>query len=187
MQSGPGRLLVGAIGLVVLGVGAYLVYKGATKKFLEDLTGTGGHREVSTAIRYLGMVGYIAKGIAVAVLGGLFVYAAAQADASEATGLDGAFRTIGEQPFGQVLLRPDGPRHRSKSCCSLLPPSACTCLPGPATSGCSAASGVAVRRWRAESRHSRTAPARPPGHQVGDVARLMGGCPPRAWWLRWVL
>lgn len=104
VQSGPGRALVGVAGLVVLGVGAYLVYKGATKKFLEDLNGTGGRREISTAVRYLGMVGYIAKGAAVAVLGGLFVYAAVRGDASEATGLDGAFRTIAEQPFGTVLL-----------------------------------------------------------------------------------
>lgn len=104
VQSGPGRVLVGLAGLVVIGVGAYLVYKGATKKFLEDLEGTGGRREISTAVRYLGMVGYIAKGAAVVVLGGLFVFAAVRGDASEATGLDGAFRTIGEQPFGTVLL-----------------------------------------------------------------------------------
>ncbi len=104
VQSTGGRVLVGAVGLVVLGVGAYLVYKGATKKFLEDLQGTGRSREVSKAIRVLGTAGYVAKGVAVAVLGVLLVYAAAQADAAEATGLDGAFRTIGEQPFGQVLL-----------------------------------------------------------------------------------
>lgn len=104
VQSGPGRVLVGVAGLVVVGVGGYLVYKGATKKFLEDLAGTGGRSEVSTAIRYLGMIGYVAKGIAIAVLGGLFVYAAARGDATEATGLDGAFRTIGEQPYGMVLL-----------------------------------------------------------------------------------
>jgi len=104
VESGPGRLLVGAIGLVVVGVGGYLVHKGATKKFLEDLTGTGGSREISSAIRNLGMVGYIAKGIAIAVLGALFVFAAVRQNASGATGLDGAFRTIGEQPFGPVLL-----------------------------------------------------------------------------------
>ncbi len=104
VQSGPGRLLVGVAGLVVIGVGGYLVYKGATKKFLEDLTGTSGSHEIGTAIRYLGMAGYIAKGIAIVVLGGIFVFAALQADASEATGLDGAFRTIGEQPFGPYLL-----------------------------------------------------------------------------------
>ncbi len=104
VQSGPGRLLVGVIGVVVLAVGGYLVHKGVTKKFLEDLTGTGGQKEVSTAIRWLGTVGYVAKGVAIAVLGGIFVFAAVRGDASEATGLDGAFRTIGEQPFGPVLL-----------------------------------------------------------------------------------
>ncbi len=104
VQSGPGRLLGGVAGRVGIGVGGYLVYKGATKKFLEDLSGTSSKQEVGTAIRYLGMVGYIAKGIAVVVLGGILVFAALRADASEATGLDGAFRTIGEQPFGPFLL-----------------------------------------------------------------------------------
>jgi hypothetical protein len=104
VQSTAGRVLVGVVGLVVLGVGAYLVYKGATKKFLEDLQGTGGSREVSKAIRVLGTAGYVAKGVAVGVLGALLVFAAVRADATDATGLDGAFRTIGEQPFGQVLL-----------------------------------------------------------------------------------
>lgn len=104
VQDAAGRVLVGAVGLVVLGVGAYLVWKGATKKFLEDLQGTGGQREVSKAIRGLGTAGYVAKGVAIAVLGALVVFAAVRADAAEATGLDGAFRTIGEQPFGQVLL-----------------------------------------------------------------------------------
>ncbi len=103
-SGGLGRLLVGVAGAVVIGVGIYLVYKGGTKKFLEDLSGTGSSPEVSKAVRVLGQVGYIAKGAAVAVLGGLFVFAAVRGDASEATGLDGAFRTIGEQPFGTVLL-----------------------------------------------------------------------------------
>jgi hypothetical protein len=104
VQNGAGRLLVGVAGAVVIGVGVYLVHKGATKKFLEDLSGTGSSPEVGKAVRVLGQVGYVAKGAAVAVLGGLFVFAAVRGDASEATGLDGAFRTIGEQPFGTVLL-----------------------------------------------------------------------------------
>jgi hypothetical protein len=98
-----GQVIVSVIGLVVLGVGGYHVYKGWAKKFLEDLSGgTGG--TVGRAVVRLGMFGYVAKGVALAVVGVLFVVAAIQSDPSEATGLDGALNTLREQPFGVFLL-----------------------------------------------------------------------------------
>jgi len=103
MESGPGRVLVGVIGVCVVAAGAYQVHKGATKKFLEDLRGTGGGT-VGTAVERLGMVGYIARGSALALVGVLFVVAAVKQQPGEATGLDGALRTLREQPYGAVLL-----------------------------------------------------------------------------------
>ena len=52
----------------------------------------------------LGKVGYIAKGVAIAIVGGLFCYAAITHDAKKSGGLDQALQTVLEQPFGQVLL-----------------------------------------------------------------------------------
>jgi hypothetical protein len=98
-----GQLIVGAIGLTIIGVGVFHVYKGWTKKFREDLVTTGAGA-VSKAVVRLGQVGYIAKGVALGVLGGLFVYAAATSDADKAGGLDDALKTIRDQPFGVVLL-----------------------------------------------------------------------------------
>lgn len=103
MESGPGRVLVGLVGLGVVAVGAYQVHKGATKKFLQDLRGTGGGT-VGTAVVRLGMVGYVARGSALVIVGVLFVLAAVRQQPGQATGLDGALRTLGEQPFGRVLL-----------------------------------------------------------------------------------
>ena len=103
MQSGAGRVLVAAIGLAVVAVGVYHVVKGAKKKFLADLKGNaGGH--VGRAVVRLGQVGYVAKGIALGVVGLLLVVAAAKSDSSQATGLDGALKTLGEQPGGPVVL-----------------------------------------------------------------------------------
>lgn len=100
LMSQPfGQVLVGLVGVGVLGVAGYHVYKGWKKKFLEDLTGHPG-----TFATNAGRAGYIAKGIALAVVGALFVLAALHANSQEATGLDGAVRTLGNQPFGQVLL-----------------------------------------------------------------------------------
>ncbi|GAA4724184.1 DUF1206 domain-containing protein [Isoptericola chiayiensis] len=103
LQLPGGRWIVAAAGLVIVGVGVYHVVKGARKKFVEDLRSTGGGA-VGTAVVRLGQVGYIAKGVALAVLGGLFVLAGWQSDADQAGGLNQALQTIREQPFGTVLL-----------------------------------------------------------------------------------
>ena len=50
------------------------------------------------------VVGYIAKGIALAVVGVLFVTAAVQNSSTNATGLDGALRSMREQAVGSWLL-----------------------------------------------------------------------------------
>lgn len=99
MSHTGGQFLVGALGLGVVGVGGYHVYKGWKKTFLEDLEGHPG----TWAVR-AGRIGYVAKGVALIVVGVLFVVAAIRQKPSEATGLDGALRTLREAPAGQVLL-----------------------------------------------------------------------------------
>lgn len=99
LQHTGGRLLVAVIGMVVIGVGGYHVVKGWTKKFLQDLSGNPGILATRA-----GVVGYVAKGIALAVVGALFVIAAVQNSSSKATGLDGALRSLRQQPFGPWLL-----------------------------------------------------------------------------------
>jgi Domain of Unknown Function (DUF1206) len=94
-----GRLLVAVIGVVIIGVGGYHVMKGWTRKFLQDLAESPGI--VATRA---GVVGYVAKGVALAVVGVLFVSAAAQNSASKATGLDGALRSLRQQAVGPWLL-----------------------------------------------------------------------------------
>lgn len=99
-----GAALVIIAGLVVLGVGLYSIYNGATKRFKEDLEAGTGFGNVGTAIVGAGMSGYIARGIAFAILGILIVVAGWKSDPEQAAGLDAALRTLGEQPFGSVLL-----------------------------------------------------------------------------------
>jgi Domain of Unknown Function (DUF1206) len=94
-----GRILVGAIGVAIIVAGARLAYRGIKKKFLRDLSGS-----VGTGVVRLGQVGYIAKGIALAIIGVLFGLAAITYDPNKAGGLDTALRTLREQPFGPVLL-----------------------------------------------------------------------------------
>jgi hypothetical protein len=99
MQSGWGKAVVVLVGLAVIAVGGYHVYKGATKRFLKDLRVAGG--DATTAA---GVVGYVAKGVVFALAGVLVIVAILQADPAKSTGLDGAVKALGAAPFGQVLL-----------------------------------------------------------------------------------
>ncbi|MEV5041403.1 DUF1206 domain-containing protein [Microbacterium sp. LMI1x-1-1.1] len=103
LLSTPGGVfLVVAIGLVVIGIAGYLVFKGATRRFERDLSlpsGTAGR-----GVRILGTVGYIARGVAFAGVGVLFLVGAATNDPEKSTGLDGALRSFAELPAGKILL-----------------------------------------------------------------------------------
>jgi hypothetical protein len=99
-----GRLIIGAVGLVLIGVGIYHVYKGVTKKFLEEIDLREAPATATRWITRLGQVGFPAKGVALGLVGGLLDYAAITYDPKKASGLDGAMRTILQAPFGAVLL-----------------------------------------------------------------------------------
>jgi hypothetical protein len=99
MAQPGGRLLVGVVGLVVIGVGAYHAHKGWTKRFLQDLEEHPG-----TWATRSGRLGYLAKGVALAIVGVLFVAAAVRKRAEEASGLDGALKALRDAPFGPWLL-----------------------------------------------------------------------------------
>jgi hypothetical protein len=99
-----GQWLVALVGLVVVGVGIGLVVTGWTESFArnldsEALTGTAG-----AAYLVLGRVGHIAKGIAIGIVGGLFVYAGIDHDSSEGGGLDQALQKVLRAPAGPYLL-----------------------------------------------------------------------------------
>ncbi|MBG6238536.1 hypothetical protein IWX78_001508 [Mycetocola sp. CAN_C7] len=102
LASPGGVFVVVLLGLGVIAVGVYFVVKGARKKFLQDINLPAG--KTGRTVTRLGQVGYIAKGVAIVVVGILFCVAAITSDPSEATGLDGALKTLAELPLGAVIL-----------------------------------------------------------------------------------
>lgn len=94
-----GMVLVVAVAAVIAGVGIASVVKGLRRRFTEDLRDGG-----SRAVVILGAVGYVAKGLALVVVGVLFAWSAVTHDPDTAGGLDAAFRTVKQQPFGATLL-----------------------------------------------------------------------------------
>ena len=98
LETPGGVILLVVLGLGVIAIGVYFVVKGAKKKFLDDITGRGRATVVT------GTIGYIAKGIAIGVVGILFIVAAFTADATKATGLDGALKSLAALPLGVLVL-----------------------------------------------------------------------------------
>jgi len=97
-----GVVLLVLIGLVILGVGIAFVVRGIRRDFEKQLSLPAG--KAGDGIRVLGTVGYIAKGVAVAVVGVLFVVAAFTHDPEKAGGLDAALKSLAALPFGQLIL-----------------------------------------------------------------------------------
>jgi hypothetical protein len=99
-----GRWLVALAGLIVLGIGIGFVVYGARRKFEKNLNTTAMKPTIRQGVTRLGQVGYIAKGVAFAIVGVLLFDAAIADTATRSRGLDGALRTLAQQPYGGLLL-----------------------------------------------------------------------------------
>ena len=74
------------------------------KSFVEEIDTSSMPPVSREGVARLGQVGYIAKGVAVGLVGGLLGYAALTFERQQAPGLDGALQPILAQPFGRFLL-----------------------------------------------------------------------------------
>lgn len=104
MRLPLGSVLVALVGIAVIGFALWLAYKGLSERFTKRLD-VGGHTGRSgQAFVTFGKVGYVSKGAALAVVGGLFVWAAVAHDPDKSGGLDQALHTVLRQPYGPVIL-----------------------------------------------------------------------------------
>jgi hypothetical protein len=99
-----GALLVGAVAVAVVAVGAYTLVRGITGGFMKDIDLPAAPDRWEPVIEIIGRVGYVAKGIAFGLVGVLLWQAATSADVSTATGLEGAMTAIAEVAAGPWLL-----------------------------------------------------------------------------------
>jgi hypothetical protein len=99
-----GQWIVGAAGVVFIGVALYQGYKGISRKFLdEDKTEEMGPtaRKWITAI---GVIGHLARMVAFGLIGIFVVKAAIDYAPKKAVGLDGALAKLAHHSYGTVLL-----------------------------------------------------------------------------------
>jgi hypothetical protein len=99
-----GRWLVGAAGLVLLGVALYQLRRGLAKKFLDDSSIGRLQQPFATWLTTLGVVGHVARGVVFGLVGAFLVKAAWDYRANEAIGLDGALAKLYNGAYGSVLL-----------------------------------------------------------------------------------
>lgn len=102
MPGGP--LLVGALGIGVIVVAGFLVHRGWKEKFRSKLDVDGRTGKDGRAYVLFGKLGYLSKGVAIAVVGLLFLYAAVTHDANKSGGLDQALHKVLQQPYGAPVL-----------------------------------------------------------------------------------
>lgn len=104
MALPAGPVLVGIVAAVVIGIGVAEVRRGVKKSFMRDLNAHELPQGTQRWVRRLGVLGYLAKGTVVGLIGVLLGIAAFRHNPSEAGGLDRALRTLAAQPFGMVML-----------------------------------------------------------------------------------
>jgi hypothetical protein len=105
MMAHPwGQFLAAVAGLGVLALGVGLFWYGYKRKFEKRLMTYRMSPGTRRATRRLGQFGYMAKGVAFAIVGLLLADAALTHNPAKSRGLDAALRTLIAQPFGTLLL-----------------------------------------------------------------------------------
>lgn len=99
-----GRALVVAVGLGILVVAGYHVYKGVSRKFFEDVETADLSPRARKVVDWSGRIGYPAKGLAFGAIGVLFVLAGLRGSSEEAGGLDEGLASLRDAPFGTVVI-----------------------------------------------------------------------------------
>jgi hypothetical protein len=99
-----GPFIVGAVGAAIIGYGLFSIVKGLTDRWRKELDADGRTGAIGTALTALARTGYVARGVAFGVVGGLVVWAAVTHDPEKSGGLDDALATLRDAPAGPYLL-----------------------------------------------------------------------------------
>jgi hypothetical protein len=104
MAAPFGRWLVAAAALGVIAYALYQLYRAYASKVRKHLDLDRLSAESQRLVVAVGRFGIGARGVVFLVIGWFLLRAARQADASEASGMGEALRTLERQPYGKWLL-----------------------------------------------------------------------------------
>lgn len=97
-----GPIVLALIGIAIAIGGVAFVVMGVLRSFRKRMHVPAG--AVGRGITILGVVGFVAKGISLLIVGVLLVVAAVTSDAEAAAGLDGAVQALLDLPLGPLLV-----------------------------------------------------------------------------------
>ncbi|HEX4678817.1 MAG TPA: DUF1206 domain-containing protein [Gaiellaceae bacterium] len=99
-----GTWIVGAAGVVTIGIALYQGYRGITKEFLKDSKVEEMKPEVKRWISRVGMIGHLARMVVFGLIGIFLLKAAIDYNPKQAVGLDGALAKLTHYSYGPFLL-----------------------------------------------------------------------------------
>jgi hypothetical protein len=104
MHHTGGRWLIGIVGIAIALTGLYLAWQGLRLKFMRYFPEGPTSPSARKVIRVLGAIGNVARGLVFTLVGFLVLMAAVRYEPQKARGLDGALKTLRDQPYGPYLL-----------------------------------------------------------------------------------
>lgn len=104
LEWSGGQALVVIAGLVVIAIGIGLAIRGLKTDFEKHLNTGSMSPTTFKAVRRLGQVGYVARGIVFGLVGIFIIKAALDHEPGKAAGFDFALKSVADAPFGKFLL-----------------------------------------------------------------------------------
>jgi hypothetical protein len=104
MQHPGGRWLVGIAGFIIVIIGLVLAMEGVRLRFLRYLRTSQMRPRTRRIVRRMGVIGTVARGVVVALVGILVIDAAVSHNPARSGGIDTALLTLRNGPAGPVLL-----------------------------------------------------------------------------------
>jgi len=104
MEHSVGRWIIGLAGAVIIAVGLYRISKGVKVDVADELDLGGMSAQRRTLLTRLGSIGEIGRGVGIGLVGFFLLRSAITFDPNEATGLDGALRTVAQESWGVVVV-----------------------------------------------------------------------------------
>lgn len=104
LQLPAGRWIVGAVGVGIFCYGLWQWYRAATRRWNDVLETGRMSARLKAAVDVAGVVGYLARGVVMGVIGGYVVWGAATSDATRAMGTDQALGKLTAAGFGPGVL-----------------------------------------------------------------------------------
>jgi hypothetical protein len=104
MERSGGRWLIGLVGIVIVCVGVFFVIRGVRASFRDELEHGGVGPVSHESIVTLGRIGWVGRGLMMAVVGWFVTRAAVRFQPDEAKGMDGALREVTGSTAGSLLV-----------------------------------------------------------------------------------